>query len=796
MIVLLVNPLTSIAQTIVIEDFTPKEICEGETIDITISGIQLNANQTVNVLFPYSYVDEFDEVYTDAKFIDAEIINETTIRTEPIQVYKPVAIPNDFLLDIQVKIDDETSENASTQLKVSPNTPPIIAGDACESLQVQNYQAFDTLDNSIGQMYQWQVSNNGNIVGKSDSSVVQVAWSNTEDGTLSLQTTNDLGCVSNLEKNIVITNNANSFPLFLSSNLEANIADEQKEVLFTAFAEGADSYEFWVDDEIKQDASKDSTFTYTFTSLAPSLTSIGHHLIRVVAEKDGVCEEATLYIEVVQHPLGHDVSFFGEGVKGANNFLNANELFDPIFKALPEIDRDVYEISYTGTGVVLDGNDEEYYFNPGMVGDETVTIFINARHIETEHSFEAIAPFLDITGPTDFFGITDNNTICNNAPPILISPDFEYLSDEIGYDTLSYQFEGVKVQPLSASETLEYLEGDDNPLTQVIGTDSLVYSFDPSILPVGKYFIDVVMRSLDFDYAFSAGYITIEIQEAPILPTIPETIFYCADQIEDFRIGAFGNTIRWYESIDSTDPIRIDDSLFIVSISDLKDTTIVFVTQQPGVCESDRLKVDLIKNPVPTLAFDVDGLCEGETPVFTNNTVIPEGVEVVEWEWDFGDGSQSNLKNPGLHSYANNTPGTIYSVSLQVKTTQGCELQQDTTVAFQANAKPVFDWYNTCQNNLIQFEIPTTQQIEGAQWMWDFGDGTKGEGVAPVHQYSDASVYDVKLTVASDAFCSDNVSLQIFVLEQIELENEYINDFEEEANGWIAVPSTSGNDWE
>lgn len=784
------------AQTPVIEDFTPKEICEGETIDITISGLQLTGEESISVLFPYNYIDIFSEVDEDAEYIDAEVINATTIRTEPIFVYQLLPIPDDFLLNIQVEIEDETSDNAAQKLKVSPNATPVIGGIVCESNQLQNYEAFNTLDNSIEQTYQWQVTD-GNIVGNSDSSAIQVAWANANGGTLSLQTTNSLGCMSNWEENIAISNSSDGFPLFLSSNLEDNIADEKRDVTFTAFAENADSYEFWVNDEIEQDASEDAVFTYRFESEGSSLTGIAHHVVRVVAEKNGVCEEANLYIEVVQHPLGNPVFFFDAigGVKGVDNLLKANDFFEPIFEAYPPINSDIYRIEYFGAGIVFNGNDNEYYFNPGLAGNDNVTIVIRGVHIETNHSFLAFGAFLDITGVTEFFGVAHNDTICRNDAPIFISPNFDLLSDE-GFDLFDYDLEGVKVHEVGDSGEAEYLEGNDNPLTEVEGADSLVYEFNPAVLPPGRYFIDVLMKSLDFDYTFSAGYIILDIREAPSPPIIPSTIFYCADRTEDFKIGAIGSAIRWYENEDSTDPIRIDDSLSIISITELSDTSEIYITQKPDICESDRLKIQLIKNPVPIIDFDVDGLCEGETPVFTNNTVIPDGVEVVEWQWNFGDGSQSNLKNPGLHTYANNTPGTIYNVSLEVKTAQGCELQRDTTVAFQANAKPTFDWYNTCQNNLIQFEIPIAQQIPNAQWMWDFGDGKTGEGVAPTHQYSEAAVYDVSLNVTSDAFCSDNASLKIFVLGQAELETEYINNFEEEANGWVAVPGSSGNDWE
>ena len=68
---------------------------------------------------------------------------------------------------------------------------------------------------------------------------------------------------------------------------------------------------------------------------------------------------------------------------------------------------------------------------------------------------------------------------------------------------------------------------------------------------------------------------------------------------------------------------------------------------------------------------DMITACPGETIAFTDNStsdLIYDDVDIIEWEWDFGDGESSTMENP-THVY--DTPGT-YTVTLTVKDITGC----------------------------------------------------------------------------------------------------------------------------
>ena len=64
-----------------------------------------------------------------------------------------------------------------------------------------------------------------------------------------------------------------------------------------------------------------------FAETEASLSETATDRAWVVGNSDVACSIVCPFVK-------HNVSFFGEGVKGVNNFLNANELFDPIFKLL------------------------------------------------------------------------------------------------------------------------------------------------------------------------------------------------------------------------------------------------------------------------------------------------------------------------------------------------------------------------------------------------------------------------------------------------------------------------------
>jgi len=158
-------------------------------------------------------------------------------------------------------------------------------------------------------------------------------------------------------------------------------------------------------------------------------------------------------------------------------------------------------------------------------------------------------------------------------------------------------------------------------------------------------------------------------------------------------------------------------------------------------------------------------LCSGD--LFTFQFADQSGGNIVEWSWDFGDGSVSTIKNP-VHTF----PGEgVYQTCLTVKNSMGnCEETSCKTV--------IIDVPDLCNAEFEYAEVPGQQltvqftDISAGimnRWYWDFGDGVISETQHPVHTFSDSGVYIVQLSVYhgdSIAFCNSTILKQVPVYVQ------------------------------
>jgi PKD repeat protein len=97
---------------------------------------------------------------------------------------------------------------------------------------------------------------------------------------------------------------------------------------------------------------------------------------------------------------------------------------------------------------------------------------------------------------------------------------------------------------------------------------------------------------------------------------------------------------------------------------------------------------------------------------------------VVDWTWNFGDGTFSKENNP-LHSYA--VPGD-YLVTLTVKNNNGAIYSAQQTLTIDGNMTPVVDLGNDstlCDGNIKILSAGNT----GAQFLWSTGETTQSISV-------------------------------------------------------------------
>jgi len=160
---------------------------------------------------------------------------------------------------------------------------------------------------------------------------------------------------------------------------------------------------------------------------------------------------------------------------------------------------------------------------------------------------------------------------------------------------------------------------------------------------------------------------------------------------------------------------------------------------------------------IPDFTFDSLG-CSW-APIQFN--ALGDNGSVASYDWDFGDGSTSDLANPS-HTY--NAEGT-YSVCLTMNDIRGCgkTICKDNIVDIidpraSFDADPVSA---TCPPLLTTFE---NQSIDADSYIWIFGDNSGAStNESPSHVYTSSGKFDVILIAQSTPVCRDTLVLEDFI---------------------------------
>jgi gliding motility-associated-like protein len=172
---------------------------------------------------------------------------------------------------------------------------------------------------------------------------------------------------------------------------------------------------------------------------------------------------------------------------------------------------------------------------------------------------------------------------------------------------------------------------------------------------------------------------------------------------------------------------------------------------------SDKANIDFLATKLPP--------CQSLNYKFINTTTFPPNkpFNANSFTWDFGDGTRIT---PGADSieHAFASAGT-YKTRLIMEDTSYCN-SPDSMVK-ELRVSPLVD---------ARFETPlagcapytaifNNTSLAGAQFFWDFGDGTKSNEINPVHVYNNIGTYRVSLVAIDSSTCNiiDSTFLDIGV---------------------------------
>ncbi len=148
----------------------------------------------------------------------------------------------------------------------------------------------------------------------------------------------------------------------------------------------------------------------------------------------------------------------------------------------------------------------------------------------------------------------------------------------------------------------------------------------------------------------------------------------------------------------------------------------LIVTDSYGSSSSHSDSV--IVYPNPTVNFKADSACDGDHTYFTDLSSVPGG-NIIDWDWDFGDGIGIDSVQYPNYIYASNSSISKYQVSLSVTDNHGCTTQGMDSVITYPLPLPLFTQQDVCSEEFMSFvDASYSNGGQISQWSWDFGDGS------------------------------------------------------------------------
>lgn len=245
------------------------------------------------------------------------------------------------------------------------------------------------------------------------------------------------------------------------------------------------------------------------------------------------------------------------------------------------------------------------------------------------------------------------------------------------------------------------------------------------------------------------------------------------------RVGCYPFTVAFFDNSSSTGPIvdwywtfgdgdtsRLQNPVHTYQLPGTYTVTLQII--DAAGCINQEIKTNFIAAVEPTADFTVASTngCDPFVANFSDlSTADPaSGVNIVGWEWSFGDGSSSTLQNP-QHTYVNSGQ---YTVTLIVTDGLGC---RDTLTRFNyinANS-PTASFTVSDSIACLGHQIDFTNTTPGLflNFVWDFGDGTTTTTVSPSHTYTVEDTFPISLIVLDPYGCRDTLRDTLIIADPV-----------------------------
>ncbi len=198
-------------------------------------------------------------------------------------------------------------------------------------------------------------------------------------------------------------------------------------------------------------------------------------------------------------------------------------------------------------------------------------------------------------------------------------------------------------------------------------------------------------------------------------------------------------------------------------------TVVLTVYDDDDAQAQATMQITVTSNHVPVAIFSPDKYEYSKNEMATfdaSGSFDPDGT-IVHFYWEFGDGTTAT-GNLTKHAFASSGNFSIRLTVTDDKNSKGTTVRN---IMVHSNQAPIAV-ANASSTRVYageQIEFSSTGSLDPdgsiSSYIWNFGDGTSGEGLAIVHSFSLAGNFTVSLTVTDSAGAASSAFVSITVLD-------------------------------
>lgn len=250
--------------------------------------------------------------------------------------------------------------------------------------------------------------------------------------------------------------------------------------------------------------------------------------------------------------------------------------------------------------------------------------------------------------------------------------------------------------------------------------------------------------------------------QAPVANFTTDVVSGCAPLVVHFTDQSSGNPVFWNWDLGNGQLSTTKNPVGTYTVPGTYSVTLV-VRNADGIDAITKTDI-IVANASPTANFsaNITTACLPATIQFTDASTANAGT-LVQWQWDFGDGTTSTLQNP---SKTYTTTG-FYSVTLTVTSSTGCKRTTARANYIRVVSGVTADFSETPPSTCSgPFLVPFNNLTSGPgtiSYQWNFGNSTSSTQPNPIANYASPGTYTVRLTATSQFGCSGSIQKDIII---------------------------------